>query len=65
MSDEHAASACTTESDGLLRDAVTRERSETTVGRALLSDPNWVVKVRDGRHDELAAFDRRHMAELT
>ena len=34
MSDEHAASACTTESDGLLRDAVTRERSETTVGRA-------------------------------
>ena len=23
------------------------------VGRALLTDPNWVAKVRDGRFDEL------------
>ncbi|MBU2154215.1 MAG: NADH:flavin oxidoreductase, partial [Alphaproteobacteria bacterium] len=28
------------------------------VGRALLQDPEWVVKIREGRHDELTAFDR-------
>lgn len=34
------------------------------VGRALLQDPEWVVKIREGRHDELAAFDRSVMATL-
>jgi 2,4-dienoyl-CoA reductase-like NADH-dependent reductase (Old Yellow Enzyme family) len=34
------------------------------VGRALLQDPEWVVKIRDGRHDELSAFDRSAMATL-
>jgi 2,4-dienoyl-CoA reductase-like NADH-dependent reductase (Old Yellow Enzyme family) len=34
------------------------------VGRALLSDPNWVLKVRDGRQDELKAFSRGDMAVL-
>ena len=34
------------------------------VGRALLQDPEWVVKIRDGRHGELAAFDRTAMATL-
>lgn len=34
------------------------------VGRALLSDPDWPIKVRDGRDEELKAFDRSHMAEL-
>ncbi|MBL8773297.1 MAG: NADH:flavin oxidoreductase [Phenylobacterium sp.] len=34
------------------------------VGRALLQDPEWVVKVRDGRHGELKAFDRAAMATL-
>ena len=34
------------------------------VGRALLQDPEWVVKIRDGRHGELAAFDRSAMATL-
>ncbi|HET6971587.1 MAG TPA: 12-oxophytodienoate reductase, partial [Phenylobacterium sp.] len=34
------------------------------VGRALLQDPEWVVKVRDGRHDELKSFDRSAMATL-
>ncbi|MDZ4910541.1 12-oxophytodienoate reductase, partial [Clostridium perfringens] len=26
------------------------------VGRALLADPEWAAKVRDGRFDELAPF---------
>jgi len=34
------------------------------VGRALLQDPEWVVKVRDARHAELQAFDRSAMATL-
>jgi 2,4-dienoyl-CoA reductase-like NADH-dependent reductase (Old Yellow Enzyme family) len=34
------------------------------VGRALLQDPEWVAKVRDGRHGELQAFDRAAMATL-
>jgi 2,4-dienoyl-CoA reductase-like NADH-dependent reductase (Old Yellow Enzyme family) len=34
------------------------------VGRALLSDPQWVAKVRDGRSDELRDFDPAAMAEL-
>jgi len=34
------------------------------VGRALLQDPEWVVKIREGRHSELTAFDRSAMAKL-
>ncbi len=34
------------------------------VGRALLQDPQWVVKVREGRHHELSSFDRSAMATL-
>ena len=34
------------------------------VGRALLQDPEWVVKIREGRHSELSAFDRTAMATL-
>lgn len=34
------------------------------VGRALLQDPAWLVKIRDGRHGELAAFDRSAMGTL-
>jgi len=34
------------------------------VGRALLQDPEWVVKIREGRHHELSAFDRSVMAKL-
>jgi len=34
------------------------------VGRALLQDPEWVVKIREGRHAELSPFDRSVMAKL-
>jgi 2,4-dienoyl-CoA reductase-like NADH-dependent reductase (Old Yellow Enzyme family) len=34
------------------------------VGRALLQDPEWVAKIRDGRHGELQAFDRSAMGVL-
>ena len=38
--------------------------SPNGVGRALLQDPEWVVKVRDGRMDELKSFERAAMGVL-
>ena len=35
------------------------------VGRALLQDPDWAVKVRDGRTEELMAFERTAFAALS
>ena len=43
------------------------ERDEfdlVAVGRALLQDPEWVVKVRDGRSSELKSFQAAAMATL-
>lgn len=34
------------------------------VGRALLSDPSWAAKIRDGRLDELAPFDPESLEKL-
>lgn len=34
------------------------------VGRALLQDPEWVTKVKDGRHDELQDYDAGALATL-
>ena len=34
------------------------------VGRALLQDPEWVVKIRNGRNDELKSFERSAMGVL-
>lgn len=34
------------------------------VGRAILADPDWVAKVRDGRHDALSPFDLEALATL-
>lgn len=51
-----------------LTDVVERlERGEfdlVAVGRALLQDPEWAIKVRDGRADELAGYDAKSMATL-
>ena len=43
------------------------ERDEfdmVAVGRALLQDPEWVTKVREGRTDELKSFERSAMGVL-
>ncbi len=34
------------------------------VGRALLQDPDWAQKIRDGRHGDLLAYDRAALATL-
>ena len=34
------------------------------VGRALLQDPDWVKKIREGRNDELENFTKDALAKL-
>jgi 2,4-dienoyl-CoA reductase-like NADH-dependent reductase (Old Yellow Enzyme family) len=34
------------------------------VGRALLTDPGWTNKIRDGRNSELKGFDRASLSSL-
>lgn len=51
--------------DGLIARLERDEFDLVAVGRALLTDPLWVQKIREGRHDELMSFNRTHMAELT
>ncbi|MRX72786.1 12-oxophytodienoate reductase [Bacillus lacus] len=44
------------------------ERGEfdlVAVGRALLNDPAWAAKIRDGRNDELQAFSREALGTLS
>lgn len=50
--------------DGLLRRLEADEFDLVAVGRALLADPHWVEKIRAGRHDELADFERSALATL-
>ena len=35
------------------------------VGRALLQDPNWLVKMRDGREDQITPFTKEALASLS
>ncbi len=50
--------------DGLLERLDRDEFDLVAVGRALIVDPDWVQKVRDGRFSELTGFDRSALAEL-
>ena len=50
--------------DNLLERLDRGEFDMVAVGRALLQDPEWVVKVRDGREDELKSFERSAMGVL-
>ena len=50
--------------DGLVARMERGEFDLIAVGRALLSDPHWVAKVRDGRRDEISDFDPAAMAVL-
>ena len=34
------------------------------VGRALITDPDWLLKIKEGRLEELKPFDRRDLASL-
>lgn len=51
--------------DGLIERLEREEFDLVAVGRALLADPNWVAKVREGRHDELQDFERSALMTLS
>jgi len=51
--------------DALIRRLEQDEFDLVAVGRALLSDPLWANKVREGRQDQIVEFQREHMAVLT
>ena len=51
--------------DELLRRLERDEFDLVAVGRALLQDPQWAVKVHQGRTGELMEFDRTAMATLS
>ncbi|RYF96953.1 MAG: 12-oxophytodienoate reductase, partial [Caulobacteraceae bacterium] len=51
--------------DGLIARLEREESDMVAVGRALLADPYWVQKVREGRHDELQDFERSAMMSLS
>jgi 2,4-dienoyl-CoA reductase-like NADH-dependent reductase (Old Yellow Enzyme family) len=50
--------------DGLLERLERDEFDLVGVGRAILQDPEWVVKIRDGREDELKNFERSALGVL-
>ena len=50
--------------DGLIERLEREEFDLVAVGRALLQDPEWVIKVREGRTSELKNFERAAMATL-
>src|SRR5690606_26103629 len=50
--------------EGLIARMEREEFDLIAVGRALLSDPLWVEKIRDGRRDEVVDFDPAAMAVL-
>ena len=51
--------------DELLRRLDRGDLDLVGVGRALLQDPQWAVKVHQGRTDELMDFDRSAMMSLS
>lgn len=50
--------------DQLVERMERKEFDLIAVGRALLQDPEWVLKIRDGRSDELLVYDRAALAKL-
>lgn len=58
------AGSASTHMDDLVQRFSRGEFDLVAVGRALLQDPAWVRKIRDGRFSELSAYDRASIARL-
>ena len=50
--------------DGLIERLDREEFDLIAVGRALLKDPDWAVKIREGRTEDLQTFDKSDLATL-
>ena len=51
--------------DDLLRRLDNQEFDLVAVGRALLSDPAWANKIKEGREADIIPFNPQHLTELT
>jgi 2,4-dienoyl-CoA reductase-like NADH-dependent reductase (Old Yellow Enzyme family) len=51
--------------DELIRRLTRGDFDLVAVGRAMLSDPHWVSKIREGRHEQLKDFTREALATLS
>jgi len=51
--------------DGLIARLERDEFDLVAVGRAILADPHWVEKIRDGRTGDLLAFEKAYLGRLT
>ena len=50
--------------DELLQRLDQKEFDLVAVGRALLADPDWIQKIREGREDEIKPFTKNDLGEL-
>ena len=51
--------------DDLLQRLDNQEFDLVAVGRALLSDPAWANKIKEGREADIIPFNPQHLTELT
>jgi len=51
--------------DELTRRMDNDEFDMIAVGRALLQDPNWLLKVKEGREEEIAPFTKKALGSLS
>ena len=51
--------------DELTRRMGNDEFDMIAVGRALLQDPHWLVKVKEGREEEIAPFTKKALGSLS
>ena len=51
--------------DNLIERMARNEFDLIAVGRALLQDPEWAVKIREGRNDELMDFSKEALTTLS
>jgi 2,4-dienoyl-CoA reductase-like NADH-dependent reductase (Old Yellow Enzyme family) len=50
--------------DQAISDVSEKKYDMVAVGRALLADPDWVIKMREGRLNEISPYNEQVLAEL-
>ena len=58
------APANPTSIDKAIEDISSNKYELIAVGRALISDPNWVIKMKEGRFDELIPYTKESLLTL-
>ena len=50
--------------DQAISDVSEKKYDMVAVGRALLADPDWVIKMREGRLNEISPYNEQVLAQL-